>query len=50
MSLGTPIPLALFKLAGIEAADEQVDMEVAVAGNMFCQKALTPLLPAAIYE
>ena len=34
--------------AGIDAADEQVDIEVAVAGSTFFQKAITPFLPPAI--
>ena len=40
MSFGTPIPLALFKLAGIDAAEEHVDIDVMVAGTMLLQKDL----------
>ena len=46
ISSGTPIFLALLILAGMEAADEQVEIDVAVAGKMFCQNLLTPSLPA----
>ena len=48
MSSETPIFLAHFKLAGIDAAEEHVDIEVAVAGRMFFQNDLTPFFPAAM--
>ena len=49
MSSDTPIALAHFMFTGIDAADEHVEIDVAVAGRMFFQNNLTPFLPAAIY-
>ena len=48
ISSDTPIAFAHLMFTGIDAADEHVEIEVAVAGRMFFQKALTPSFPAAI--
>ena len=48
ISSDTPIALAHLMFTGLDAADEQVEIEVAVAGNIFFQNALTPSLPADI--
>ena len=48
ISSGTPIFFELWMLAGIQAAEEQVEIEVAVVGITYLKNLLVPSLPPAI--
>ena len=49
ISEGIPIFLAHSMFIGIDAAEEQVEIDVNVAGNIFFQYFLTPINPFEIY-